>query len=231
MHFSDVHGNYDAFKVFTDELKSLQPDLVLFGGDVVGYYYKPNEILDFMRGNDFKCVLGNHDKNYLDIVDKKINSVDLANKYGSSYLNLIKDISEENLNFIRGWPEKLELTVQNKKILMVHGSPNDHLNGRIYPDSELECYKEIFEEYDYVLLGHTHHKINKVIGRTKIINSGSLGQQRDGKGCSYTILDLGKGTEVNRVVNYPVNLLEYEVLKKDSAFKRNFEVLFRKPYY
>ena len=40
-----------------------------------------------------------------------------------------------------------------------------------------------------VILGHTHHKMVRKIGNTLVINPGSIGQQRDGKGCTALLFN------------------------------------------
>jgi len=225
--FTDIHGNLGAFNKFIAEIDRNKDPQIIFGGDVLGYYYNPNEILDELRKRKIKSVLGNHDQYFLDLLDGKISEETLINRYGTSYKNLTGIISKENITFLRSLPKSLDLTINDKRIYVVHGSPENELNGRIYPDSDLGKYSDFFSNYDLVLLGHSHHKMQRKLNRTLILNPGSLGQQRDGKGCSYAIIDIENLNVDIKVVSYDINALVKEVREKDPDKVTNLEVLTR----
>ena len=99
--FSDIHGNQYAYQSLLDDMKPLQPDLVVFGGDIFGYYYGQEEIINDIRKRGYICLLGNHDKMFLDYLEGTVNSDYLIGRYGNSYLNIEHRISDENIQFIR----------------------------------------------------------------------------------------------------------------------------------
>lgn len=119
-------------------------------------------------------------------------------------------------------------------LAFVHGSLDDPLNGRIYPDTEINDYRK-YEGLDYVFMGHTHHKMKKVLpGGTILINPGSIGQQRDGKGCSYVIFDTVKRTDILYNVDYNREYLAADIEAHDESAEMReklLEVLYRKPDY
>ncbi|XPV74959.1 MAG: metallophosphoesterase family protein [Desulfovibrio sp.] len=60
--FSDLHANLEALQCIHGYYKELQPDKVLFLGDVVGYGPSPCECVDFMRDwEGLVSLQGNHD--------------------------------------------------------------------------------------------------------------------------------------------------------------------------
>ena len=70
---------------------------------------------------------------------------------------------------------------------MIHGSPEDPLNGRIYPDTPIN--KKDFTPFDYVFSGHTHHAVLRKVDNTFYVNVGSIGQPRDSAFGSVVIFD------------------------------------------
>jgi putative phosphoesterase len=227
--FSDIHGNNHAFDAFIKSLSAQKDQYELvFLGDFIGYYYGANEIISYCRENKVSCVLGNHDKYFLDILDGKLGLEKYVKKYGCSYEIALKTISKENVNFLRQLDKNKTLTSANKKAYICHGSPLDNLEGRIYPDADLSIFETAVKGFNYVVTGHTHHKMDRCYGSTVFLNPGSLGQQRDGKGCSYMILDLEKNAYYFHTVDYSIASLESEIDLYDAGRARLKEVLRRK---
>lgn len=184
--FSDIHGNLTALEKMLDQTKKQNLDRYIFCGDIFGYFSHQKEVIHRLKNlSNLYSVKGNHDVNYLlslkDMDKRKM----LEQKYGVSYsIELIKD----ERDFIDASPDILELDCNGVRVGVVHGSLEDHFNGRLYPDSIMKDEK-LYSEYDVVILGHTHYQMSKVCGNTMIINPGSLGQPRDHKGYSYCIFD------------------------------------------
>lgn len=223
--FSDIHGNGYAFDAFLKEMEEQKPDTIIFGGDFAGYYYDADRIISKVRELRFPCVLGNHDKMLLELLDGKREIEPLIEKYGSSYAMLARNLKQENEQFLRSLPPFYEMEEDGLKLGFFHGSPRDYQNDRIYPDTEIADGAEIakFEKYDYVFAGHTHHKLVKQFGKTILINPGSAGQQRDGKGTSYVLFDTkAKDWEIHAFF-YDVNRLEQDIDKfeQDSEIRKN----------
>lgn len=225
--FSDIHGNQYAFREFQKDLEQLRPNQIIFLGDVFGYYYGQEEILTALRELNYQCLLGNHDKYYLDILDGKRNIDELCERYGSSYRRNMGTISSKNLSFLKTLRPYWECNYDTIRIGAFHGSPKDSLDGRIYPDKDISKDLE-YKEFDFVFLGHTHHKMKKAVGNTLVINPGSLGQQRDGKGCSYLEFDTESLRMEFHVIDYPVENLIAEIEQKDPGKKTLIDVLLRK---
>ena len=228
--FSDIHGNLLALKGFMEQTVKQDIDKYIFGGDVFGYYYHADEIIDIFRKREITCLLGNHDKMFLDLADGKVQEAELIAKYGNSYSGIIGQVKEENISYLRTLPLFYELKQDNIRMAFFHGGPQEYLNMRIYPDTEI-LDKNYFDKYDYVFVGHTHHKMERRIGNCMVINPGSLGQQRDGKGCSYLVFDT-KTKEIQRfTVEYSKEELVKEInCKETNAIMRErlIEVVFRK---
>lgn len=225
--FSDIHGNKYVLQPLLDSIEKENADKVIFCGDIFGYYYYQNEIIDIFKKQNFIMLLGNHDKNFLDIIDGNANTQGLIEKYGNSYKNIENKISIDNTKFLRELKSQYEMNIDNLRIGVFHGSPYDSLNGRVYPDTNIRQQKK-YERYDYVILGHTHHKMEKKINSTIILNPGSIGQQRDGQGCSYLVLDTKEREHFFKIIEFNIDFLVKDIDKYDDGNLKLKEVLYRK---
>lgn len=208
----------------------LHIDLVIFGGDIFGYYYGQKKILSLLKDLNCICLKGNHDHYFLELYDGKIMLDDLVCRYGSSYRDCLELLDDTDISFIRNFKSRYEVNVDGMNLLFVHGSIDNNLEGRIYPDTEIMNCDE-YNGIDYVFYGHTHHKLVKYLNNgTILVNPGSIGQQRDGKGCSYVIFDtLSKEIKFYNI-DYDVDSLVNDIKRhnEDSALeKKLIEVLYR----
>ena len=91
--FSDIHGNIYAFDKVWEALKREACDLYLFLGDICGYYYHANEVMNKLNSiEDLICVRGNHDQMFLDMLSDPILESDYRGLYGKSCSLLKKRI-------------------------------------------------------------------------------------------------------------------------------------------
>lgn len=206
--FSDVHGNMEALERMLE--MDGDADYFIFAGDIVGYFYEQTQIIEcFQKIKNLFAVKGNHEYNFL---SKKQNRQELVEQYGSSYG--VK-LSKEQIEYIEGLPEWMEIKLDGKWFGIFHGGIEDYLNQRVYPDSKIDIGL-YHEKYDYLILGHTHYRLLRKEKNTLIINPGSLGQPRDGKGFSYCILDTDNDRCEYKNVKIDIQKLLNEVKKYDS---------------
>ena len=211
--FADVHGNIYAFEKVLTSLKQEGADLYVFCGDICGYYYYQNEIIKVMREMDnLICVTGNHDRLFLHMLQDQALEDEYERQYGKSSRLLKNSISKENLEFIRGMPDRY--IFEDYKIAVFHGSPWDSMNEYVYPTSCLKGFEEL--AYEYVILGHTHYAMDKLAGDVRIVNPGSCGQPRDCGDPSYAIVDLENKTVQIKRVQYDRAPMIRDVLKQQE---------------
>ena len=206
--FSDIHGNYEALnKMLQAECENVE--MFIFAGDIFGYFYNQSEIIQkLMKIHNLLAVKGNHDHYYLTQMDK----TNLKDRYGSSYDSFL---TTEQMDFIALLPDHIKTTIQGKKVGIFHGGPDNYMEQRIYPDSEMD-FGLLQREYDFVIFGHTHYGFVRKVGNTLILNPGSLGQPRDGKGFCYCILDLEDFSYCFKKVKVDVDELLSQVKEKDG---------------
>lgn len=228
---SDIHGNGEAFKAFLKDLEKQNVDLKVFCGDILGYYYDANEIITYFREHkDWICLLGNHDDYFLKLLDGKIEESYLIQKYGNSYKDISNKVSKENIDFLRKLEPSKEMNIDGLNVAFYHGGPNDHLNQRMYPDYDFASLIHDIDKYDFVFFGHTHHKITKQIGKTILINPGSIGQQRDGKGTSYIVFDTDTKLILTKTFDYNIEKIVETINKNEDneqMKKKLIDVLLR----
>lgn len=122
--FSDVHGNIYAFEKILKSIREHHVDVFIFCGDICGYYYHQNEIIDILKNMDnLHCILGNHDKIFLDILNKEYSQETYTGIYGKSAELLKKNISSDNLKFLKNLNHKKDLSIYGYNIGVFHGSP------------------------------------------------------------------------------------------------------------
>lgn len=201
--FSDIHGNESAFFNAIKSVEQKNIEHIYICGDICGYYFGHNQIIDYLRNNpNIKCIMGNHDKLCLDLIDgiediKNVNSL-----YSYSFKNILSTISEENKQYLRSLKNQITLNIDNIKIGIYHANPFDYMYEYFYPDSDFTSYNEL--DYDYIFQGHTHYRMKKTVDNLTIINPGAIGQPRDGLPPSYVLFDTNSKTIEYVDVNYDI---------------------------
>ncbi|MCS7102827.1 MAG: metallophosphatase family protein [Candidatus Korarchaeum sp.] len=197
---SDVHGNYDALKRVLDVEEY---DEVIFLGDAVDYGPQPAETLDLLREVSSVFLKGNHDAAAAHGISCMCREeLRPLSEYTRENVTL-RTLSKEDLRFLAKLPEKYEFSLGELHVYAVHASPKDRLYGYLMPDmSDEELEGQLFEvgligprklSHELVLTGHTHRAMIRELKGSKILNSGSVGQPRDGDPrASYALLEDGK---------------------------------------
>ncbi|MFL0197102.1 metallophosphoesterase family protein [Clostridium sp. WILCCON 0269] len=204
---SDIHSNFNALEKVVDEINKLGCDFKICLGDMVGYYDKPNEVIECLKYYDFKCVKGNHDKFILGEIKYKIENEKI---YGVNRHR--KLLSNKNVLFLKKCSESIDFEYKNKKYCFCHSFKDDcqfYLKGK---DDILNKFNDI-KIYDYYFHGHTHRKNYLNVKNHIIINPGSVGQQRDNTWKpSFCIMDLDKNKWKIISVEYDIKTYVYNLM-------------------
>ena len=166
---SDVHGNLTALEQALVIIEQQQCDAIYFLGDAVGYFPRLTALHRILDVEGLIAIRGNHEEYLLGLQD-----YDIEKEPVYQLAKARRDISDEVLQRVRNWPTLLDVTFCGKRVLFVHGSPTNHTNGYVYPDSELSATVP-----DFVFLGNTHRPFIRRVGTTTYINVGSVGLPRD----------------------------------------------------
>ncbi|PID27405.1 MAG: hypothetical protein CR982_05530 [Candidatus Cloacimonadota bacterium] len=180
---SDIHSNLEALLAVLKKIESEKVSKIYCLGDIVGYGPNPNECIDIIRSVSNNVVMGNHDSAVLGQT-----STALFNQYAKKSTEVTrKMLSDDNLQYLSTLP----LQIKKESMLFTHATPKDPSKWNYL--TTLGAAKENFLSFseDICFIGHSHRSevFRNHDGRL-IINSGSVGQPRDGnsKAC-FSIFD------------------------------------------
>ena len=204
---SDIHSNVFAVRAVLRDVELAGASAIWVCGDMFGYY--PWAALSFQLLQEMQpvAVLGNHDAWVVGVQPAPTNitgeiaqrnAEDLATNCPAAleWLRMLKPVRDFECG---GW-----------KITMVHGTPDDPLDGRYYPDDG-RLYSWLPREGQIMVLGQTHHPLLRGdAGRGLLLNPGSVGQPRDRNPMpSWALLDLATGSaELRRTAYDNVRAME-----------------------
>lgn len=179
---SDIHGNLDALVASLDSIRKSECEMLIVSGDIVGYYYEVDEVLDALSEFNYQFISGNHEAMLGKLIeDPKIHS-SIREKYGMSLDITLEKLSQEQLDFLTNAPITKSLVIEGKLFNISHGSPWS-VDDYFYPDTERESWDRFLELPEEVfVLGNTHHQLLKRHGGKIFVNPGSVGQSRTDPG-------------------------------------------------
>jgi putative phosphoesterase len=219
---ADIHGNWPALQAIEEP-----HDLCLVLGDLVDYGVEPVSCIGWVRGHTDHCIRGNHDHGMAQ-------NVTIAATSGLPYLaGLTRTLTRgqleaDDIRYLASLPITRRLTLDDKHVLMVHGTPRDPLDEYGPPDVDFWTRRLERVDADIVLVGHTHVPYSLRVGHRLVINPGSVGWPRDGDPrASYAILENGN-VELKRV-EYPVEetVKTIEATQLPDAAKQQLAQLLR----
>jgi predicted phosphodiesterase len=224
---SDIHGNSAALAV---ALESLSDDVetILFLGDLVGYYPFVEECSSLLASRYLTGVRGNHDQVLLQCIEGGVGAgAEYQRRYGSALDRTHERLSPETGRLIQSWPLFRHEVLAGQSVFMVHGTPWDPLEGRVYPDFEDwarfdDCAASV------VLMGHTHYAFEKRWKGKLLVNPGSIGQSRDRSGMAcFATLDLSSGQVIQHAVRYNPDRILTDAQRHDPDLHYLVDVLTR----
>lgn len=228
---SDIHGNSDALKQMLEHAKLENVEKLLVLGDLVGYYYHPDLVLNLLDKWDYVLIRGNHEVMLKEVMEGILDINVLNKKYGSGHQFALDKLSKEQLNQITLAPDQKEIVITGTKILLCHGSNWDP-NCYLYPDTKVEILNKSGQvKADFVFIGHSHYSFVHENQNNMLINVGSVGQSRKHGGVAEWGL-LNSKTQEFRLMKtkYNVKRILVETKKTDpdnlylqTILKRNNE--------
>src|SRR3954452_17286618 len=192
--FSDVHGNRHALEAVLADIPRQDVVATYCLGDLVGYGAFPNEVTARVRAMGCPTIIGNYD----DGVGFERDECGCAYKEeaerarGDRSLAWTKaQVTAEHKAFLRALLPELRLTVDGRRVLLVHGSPRK-INEYLFEDRPLSSFQRLAasSSADVIVFGHTHQPYVKLVDGVWFVNAGSVGKPKDGdpRPC-YIVLD------------------------------------------
>jgi putative phosphoesterase len=161
---SDTHSTTAPLEEALAIFKREQVDTIICAGDIAGY--GRDELLptiDLLVNNNCQAISGNHDYCSPDY----------------SYHGEKEKIEA----FFNELPITLNLTIEDKRIYVVHAQPPDMMHGgiklldpdgKIFPDRKEKWTEELKSlDCDILIVGHTHQVFSEQLGDILVINPGS----------------------------------------------------------
>ena len=204
---SDIHGNRAALDAIREP-----HDVCVCLGDLVEYGPEPAACVEWARRHAHFTVRGNHDHG-------AAQSVDVVGVSGFRYLTMAtrqgtaRMLSERDRRYLMDLPLTRMVTLGGLRFLLVHASPRDPLEEYVGPDPEAWASRMAGVRADFVLVGHTHYQWSADIGKTKLLNPGTVGLPRDGDPrVRYAVIEDGVAT---------LKQVEYDIETTVAALDRS----------
>lgn len=173
---SDVHSNLAALTALPER----HYDGLWCIGDLVDYGPKPHEVIQWIRQNATVVVRGNHDHAVGFDVDPKCSPA--FKRLADETKRFTRRVcTPDDMAYLRALPVQRELKISSTSFYMVHAIPTDPLFGYCPENSERWQKESEWIDADLLVVGHTHTPFVREIGKTKIVNPGSLGQPKTGR--------------------------------------------------
>lgn len=229
---SDIHSNLPALRRVLDECARLEIEDFLITGDVVGYGAQPNECCEVIRDLKAVVIRGNHDE--AAVSPGKEESFTAAAR--ACILWTREVLSPENREFL----EELRPSHQLPGAHLCHGSLPDPDLYTSLPQEAMRTV-EVMEE-PLCFLGHTHYsewyayrgdgrlptqhsrpgggECPLAADRQYVINSGSVGQPRDGNSqASFAVWEAEAALVTLHRVSYDIVTAQQRI--RDAGLPHN----------
>jgi len=186
---ADLHSNWAALSAIQEEF-----DRCVVLGDLVDYGTDPLPCIDWVRRHADATIRGNHDH----AVAQRVEPVGtsgyrrLAAAARPLHWNLL---DSQRMKFLARLPVSAYFRVESQNLFLIHATPRDAMDEYLGPDPEAWTQRLQGIDADFVCVGHSHLPFHLNLGKTQVINPGSVGQPRDGDWrASYAIIEDGKVT-------------------------------------
>jgi predicted phosphodiesterase len=212
----DIHGNLPALEAVLEEIRRLEVDRVLVGGDILPGPM-PRETFACLLDLDIPAqfILGNGEVAVLEQTAGREPAA-VPEAYRPIIRWTAQQISSEQEQQMAAWPKTLRVDIPRLgEVLFCHATPRD----------ENECFTRLTPEEKLlpifaaagapvVICGHTHMQFDRMIGTTRVVNAGSVGMPFGEPGAYWLLLgpdiqlrrtnyDLAKAADRIRATRYP----------------------------
>lgn len=189
----DIHGNLPALEAVLREIAQAQVDLIVIGGDVVAGPM-PRETLACLANLALPVhfIQGNADR---EVVAQMTGTE--AGAVPAHVLEIMRWVAHqllpEHARWMADWPATFHTQIDGLgEVLFCHATPRSDTQvfTRLTPEARL---LPIFDGFTagLVVCGHTHMHFDRTIGKTRVVNAGSVGMAYGAPGADWLLLGPG----------------------------------------
>jgi putative phosphoesterase len=186
----DIHGNLPALGAVLEQVRAAGVDRIVVGGDVLPGPM-PVETLErffdlpipvqFIQGNGEVAVLG---------AGEGADAYALPEQVREIIRWTAQQLSTEHKRELASWSKTLCFEVPGLgEVLFCHGTPRNENEcfTRLTPE---EVLLPLFEGLNasVVVCGHTHMQFDRMVGKTRVVNAGSVGMPFGEPGADWLLL-------------------------------------------
>ena len=223
----DIHANLPALEAVLQEVREAEVDQIVVGGDVVPGPM-PRETLRLLLDLDLPAqfIHGNGELAMLAQMAATDESAvtywgttsgnPLPEQYRPLYRWTVKQLYPDYEPVLASWHKTLRLEISGLgEVLFCHSTPRSETEifSRLTPEERL---LPIFDglNVSVIVCGHTHMQFDRMIGKTRVVNAGSVGEPYGTPGADWLLLgpdvqlqhtpyDLTKAAERIRATDFP----------------------------
>lgn len=196
---SDIHANLAALEA----LPVTGVDQIWCLGDLVGYGPQPHEVIRWIRENAALVIRGNHDLAVGYNVEPRCSQA-LSFLAANTRNYTMAAISDEDRALLTRLPIRRQFALGQEKFYCVHAIPSDPLFTHCAETSDQWQHEVNCITATVLLVGHTHTPFVRRLGRTLIVNPGSVGQPKTGRpSACYALYE--DGSFLLKEYEYPID--------------------------
>jgi predicted phosphodiesterase len=189
----DIHSNLPALEAVLGDIRQAQVDQIVVGGDVVPGPMG-RETIACLLELDIPALFiqGNGDREVL----AQMNGIETdwfhtsPERWREPVRSSAQQLPAEYARVLAGWRKTLSLEIPRVgEVLFCHATPrNDtEMFTRMTPEAAL---LPVFAGVDapVVVCGHTHMQFDRMVGKTRVVNAGSVGMPFGDPGAYWLLL-------------------------------------------
>ncbi|MGQ0733157.1 MAG: metallophosphoesterase family protein [Acidobacteriota bacterium] len=186
----DIHGNLPALEAVLAEVERIGVDLVVIGGDVVPGPM-PRETLDALLNLELpvEFIHGNGERELSSLMTGGgLGGVPEA--YHEAFRWIADVLTAEQRAVLAGWPPTVRFDIPHLgSALFCHATPRSDTELFTSATPERDLLAVFGAQTDpLVVCGHTHIAFDRRVGRTRVVNAGSVGMPFGTPGAHWLLL-------------------------------------------
>lgn len=225
---ADIHANDLALAAVLAAVREAGIDELMVCGDMVGYYFAAERVMEMLRPWKKHMIRGNHEDMLALAHANPTALARIDEAYGSGHRLALERLKPQDLEELIALPATASVDLGGYRLLLCHGAPWD-TNHYVYPDAATAILERCaVPGHVAVVMGHTHYPMLHEVNGIRLINPGSVGQPRNRRpGADWAILDTASGEVTLRHETYDNGPLIAEARAREPNLPYLHEVLVR----